>query len=305
MAGKQQIVDTVKTRIERLPLIDAAVFRTLSMLEDPNIDFERFAEALSPTIALRLLDMAAELGTGPGMRSIHNAVKTLGYEKMKQVLISSILLDHFTRQPDYENFDFDRFSKQAHLCAAIAGALGEIVDFPEREDLFTASMLHNIGKMAVAIYFPAQLEQIVALKKTEALPTKEAERRVLGADHATLGSIILERFRLPSDICEAVRLHDADKLPSDSSELAALLHSACRITGRFSLPGSEDAVGAAGLLGEAVENGRMLYLKKFGQGRSTPKYTTRLADFLTIAADLVEMDLKKFLDIRAAAPSGS
>ncbi len=298
MTDKQQVVDTVQNRIKELPIVDSAVFRTLSMLDDPNIDLGRFAEALSPTIALRLLDMAAELGADSDMRSIHNAVKTLGNEKMKQVLISSILLDHFTRQPDYVNFDFDRFSGQAHLCAAVAGALGEIVGYPGREDLFTASVLHNIGKMAIVVYFPGQLEQIVALKQSEALPTKAAEKRVLGIDHAELGSIILERFRLPPDICESVRLHDADELPPDGSELAMILHAACEITGRFSLPGSEDAVGAAGLLSEAVENGRVVYRQKIPKGRSTPGYESVLADFLRIAADLVEMDLKKFLDAR-------
>jgi HD-like signal output (HDOD) protein len=298
MADKKQIVDTVQNRIEELPLVDSAVFRTLSMLDDPGIDFERFAEALSPIIALRLLDMAAELGEVPKLRSIHSAVKNLGKEKMKQVLISSILLDHFTRQPDYANFDFDRFSDQAHLCAAVAGSLGEIVDYPAKEDLFTASVLHNIGKMAVVVYFPEQLEQIVVLKQAEALPTREAERRVLGVDHAELGSVILERFRLPGDICEAVRLHDADEIPADGSELTMILHTACQITGRFSLPGSEDAAGTAGLLTEAVENGRVLYRKKFEQGRSTPGYASALGNFLTIAAGLVEMDLDKFLDKR-------
>ena len=66
---------------------------------------------------------------------------------------------------DDANFSFKRFSGQAHLCAAISGAFGRIVDYPAREDVFTAAPLHSVGKMVIAVYFPKNLGAIIDLKK--------------------------------------------------------------------------------------------------------------------------------------------
>jgi HD-like signal output (HDOD) protein len=299
MPESRKIIDAVAERIDELPLADSAVLGTLSLLDDPNTDLERLAEALSPTVALRFLDIAAGLEAGTELRSIHHAVKCLGCEKMKQVLISSILLDHFTRQPDHANFSFNRFSEQAHLCAAISGALGRIVDYPAQEDIFTAALLHNVGKMAVAVYFPKKLDTIIDLKQSRALPTHVAEKRVLGADHAEIGAAILARFRLPADICEAVRHHEDAELSTEAAtaggELLMILRAASQVTARFTLPAAEDAAGVAEMLSAAVDNGRLLYRKKFSSGRLTPGYMTAIGAFLTTAGGLIEMDLKKFL----------
>jgi hypothetical protein len=103
-------------------LVQKADFRHLRAVRRVEVTPE--SKKIIAAVALRFLDIAAGLEAGSELRSIHHAVKCLGCEKIKQVLISSVSLDHFTCQPDHTNFSFNRFSGQARLCAPISGALG-------------------------------------------------------------------------------------------------------------------------------------------------------------------------------------
>jgi HD-like signal output (HDOD) protein len=63
----------------------------------------------------------------------------------------------------------------------------------------------------------------------EEIPFDEAERRVLGIDHAEVGAVLLESWGLPADIVEAVRYHhrpddfEGDPLGVDLVHIADIL----------------------------------------------------------------------------------
>ncbi|MGD9303775.1 MAG: HDOD domain-containing protein, partial [Desulfobacterales bacterium] len=200
--------ETIEKKIERLPLIDAAAFEILSLLNDPQSNYEKIIAQLSPDVTALFLNMANKAYYGKTVRSINYAVTLLGYKAMREILITSFLLDHFIKQLGLKHFNFDKFQKQSHFCAAVAGALADAMDYKNVEDLFTVSMLYNIGKLIIAAYFSEEHQKIVDLKNNEGISTSEAEQQLLGITHADIGGMVLERFNIPPDICDAVRYHN-------------------------------------------------------------------------------------------------
>ena len=170
----QDTIELIETKIQKLPLVDSEVIEIITLLNNPASNFEQIVQKLSPSLAARFLNIAnsAYYG-GREVRSINYAVQLLGYGKMKDILITSILMDHFTRR--LKDFDFEKFLKQAQLCAALSKVLGEIIAFKQLEDLFTVATLQNIGKLVIAVYFKEAHQQIVALKKAADLPSCEAD----------------------------------------------------------------------------------------------------------------------------------
>ena len=160
----QETIKRIESKINKLPLIDSEVVGIITLLNNPTSNFDMIVEKLSPSLAARFLNIAnsAYYG-GREVRSINYAVQLLGYAKMKDILITSILMDHFTRQ--LKDFNFDKFLKQAQFCAVVAKVIGEILSFKQLDDLFTAATLQNIGKLVIAVYFIDEHRQIVALKK--------------------------------------------------------------------------------------------------------------------------------------------
>ena len=121
-----ETIDQIANKIDKLPLVDREVVNIITLLNNPASNFKQIVEKLSPSLAARFLNIAnsAYYG-GREVRTIDYAVKLLGYAKMKDTLITSILVDHFTKR--LKGFDFNKFLKQAQFCASVARALGEMV----------------------------------------------------------------------------------------------------------------------------------------------------------------------------------
>ncbi len=161
--GNEKTISKLKEKISRLPMISGDVFEIISLLNRPESNFNKIVEKISPSLATRFLSMANSAYYGREVRSVHYAVKLLGYRRMKDMLISSILVNHFTDR--LKNFDFDKFQTQAHFCAAVSNVLGEILAYEKPDDLFTVATLQNIGKLVIAVYFKEEHKKIIHLKK--------------------------------------------------------------------------------------------------------------------------------------------
>ena len=291
----------IKDKIERLPLIDAAIFEIISLLNDPESNFEQIIEKLSPDIAARFLNMANSAYYGREVRSINYAVRLLGYVKMAQILNTSILIDHFAKRSNFENFNFNKFQTHAQFCAAVSRILGEILDYSNPEDLFTVATLHNIGKLVIAVYFKDEHKRIIALKKSENISTIEAEQRILNITHAEIGALVLKKLNIPRDICDAVRFHHAKNriLPEESNfQLELIGRESAKIVGDFVLPEEMEPLEIIDRLEETIREGREICQEEVRTGMRSKGYKEVFPSLLEQASALVCRDLKKILHER-------
>jgi HD-like signal output (HDOD) protein len=299
----QETIARIEKKINKLPLIDSEVVGIITLLNNPASNFDQIAENLSPSLAARFLNLAnsAYYG-GREVRSINYAVQMLGYGKMKDYLITSILMDHFTRR--LKDFNFDKFLKQAQFCAVVARVIGEILAFKHQEDLFTVATLQNIGKLVIAVYFKPQHDHIVAIKKAEGLPSCRAEKRILGMSHGEIGAIVLQRFDVPKEICEAVKYHDRldTELPADSDNyLQHIARQATTIVGQFILPEDVATMDLYHMMRATVEEGKKNYREQVQMQIRSKGYHEIFQSLLEQAAILVSNDLKAHLRERVSA----
>ncbi len=293
--------DLIKDKIKRLPLTDASVFKIISLLNDPKSNFERIIEKISPDIVARFLKMANSAYYGREVRSINYAVRLLGYRKMTQILNASILIDHFAKRSDFKNFNFNKFQTHAQLCAAVSKVLGEILDYSNPEDLFTVAILHNIGKLVIAVYFKDEHKRIIALKKSDNISTSEAEQRILGITHAEIGSLVLRNLNIPWDICDGVRFHHAKNriLPEESNfQLEFISRESARIVGDFILPEEMEPLEIIDRLKETIREGQEIYREEVRIEMRDKGYNKVFPSLLKRASALVCRDLKKILHER-------
>jgi HD-like signal output (HDOD) protein len=299
----QEVIEFVESKIHKLPLIDSEVVEIIMLLNNPASNYEQIVEKLSPSLAARFLNIAnSAFYGGREVRSINYAVKLLGYGKMKDILITSILMDHFTKR--LKGFNFDKFLKQAQFCAVVAKVLGEILSFQPLEDLFTVATLQNIGKLVIAVYFKDHHQQIVALKKAEGLPSCKAERRILGTSHGEIGAIVLQRFNVPPEICDAVKFHDSldIELPLDNNNhLQHIARRASTIVAQYSLPEEVSPLDLYHMLRVTVEAGKRNCREQIQAQIRSKGYDEIFPSLLEQSADLIFNDLKAHLHQRDPA----
>ena len=296
--------EEIEKEINRLPLIDVTIWKVITLLDDPNSNFEKIAEEVSPDIATRFLSMASSAFYGRKVDSINYAVRVLGYGQMKKLLITSMLFEHFTKH--LKAFSFAKFQTQAHFCAAVSRALGQMLDYGKQEDLFTVAMLHNIGKLVLAVYFKDEHQQIVALKQKELLKTSAAEMQILGMTHAEIGALLLKRFNIPERICDAVRFHDIQDeivLGQDDYRLILISKAAASLVRRYTLPEEIEPLKLFGALEPTIRSSRQASAQTGTKKRQNRSPQARFQDLLEAASAQLDDALGEILDKRSVAAS--
>jgi putative nucleotidyltransferase with HDIG domain len=125
---------------------------------------------------------------------------------------------------------------------------------------YTCGLLHDIGKVLLArVIDMPQRQSIQRLLEGGSLPFLEAERQVVGVDHAEVGAALLEKWGLPSVIVEAVREHHHPQL-KPRPNLSAVVHVADLLAHQtgyspglvsFAIRVDDSAIAALGLSEEA------------------------------------------------------
>lgn len=92
------------------------------------------------------------------------------------------------------------------------------------EAAFTAGLLHDLGKMVINSGALEELDRISLLRREKEFSSADAEMEVLGADHAEIGGLILERWNLPEPVVAGVRYHHTPDF--DHFGMANLIHVA-------------------------------------------------------------------------------
>ena len=298
---KTETIEKIKRRIKSLPLIDKAVFDIMSLLNNPDSNFENIIDKLSPDLSARFLNMANMAHYGKEVRSIGFAVRVLGYREMKNILVSSILIDHLTKRLNMSHFSFEKFQTQAQFCAAVSRILGEILGYANLEDLFTVSVLHNIGKLVIVVYFNDEHHMISQIKMEKGLPARDVEMDVLGATHSEIGAIVLERFQIPADICDAVRYHDSvdrDLSQSKNFELEFIFRESAGIVRQYRLPEGMFPMDLVRQMSDTIKEGREVCLEEVRNQIRSRGYIKLFRNVLNEASFLVKRDLSNILDKR-------
>ncbi len=219
-------LEYVFEHLTELPTFPKVVQKALAMLEDPNTLITDLAEVLKfdPSITANILKVtnSAHFGLPQQVTSLETALALLGQKQIREVLVASASLPYLARP--IRGYGMEPRDLWAHSigCALASEMLAEYINFPATDVLFTSALLHDIGKIVLNIFVGARLDEIQAVARQEDITFSEAEWKVIGSDHAVLGSQLLRYWELPPDIVRAVRNHhDPDLYVQD--ELSALL----------------------------------------------------------------------------------
>jgi putative nucleotidyltransferase with HDIG domain len=229
VSQREKIITTIRS-VPSLP-VSAAMISNL--LRDPDVDFSKVAGAIEfdPGLAANVLKIAnsAYFGGPKSIGSIRLAIMRLGINRIYNLVMASVVAP-LARQP-IKGYDLSPGALWEHSVATAVGAdqLAMVLGLKTPEYTFTAALLHDIGKIVLGTFVEIDAKPIMDMAFEEGLSFEDAERRVLGIDHAEVGALLLQQWNLPKGIVDAVRWHqrpddyDGDRLIVDIIHVADAL----------------------------------------------------------------------------------
>jgi len=211
--------DDLLTAAECLPVFPAAVVDAVHVLlseESGPHDVEKLATR-DPVLAGSLLSAANSpmFAARQEIKSVFRAVMHLGLGFSKRVLVGTIMRGIFgaaSLRPHW-NHALEAADAAAHL----AGTSGVV----STAEASLAGLVHDVGLIAIA-HLNADAASRRARLIHAGLPRTAAEWIVCGFDHAEASAAVLEAWRFPQSMIEAVRHHHAPE--RCANPLAALLY---------------------------------------------------------------------------------
>ena len=204
-------LDYIFESLSELPAFPKVVQEALKLLDDPNTTTEELAGLLkydqSLTANMLRLTNSAHFGLSRQVTNLDTALALLGQQQVRQILIASASMPFLSEKID--GYDMQAADLWIHGmgCSIISEHVAACCDYSEPSVLFTAALLHDVGKTVMHMYVGPRLREIVARANAENIAFTEAEWAVLGGDHAVIGSDILRKWDFPPDIVRAVRNH--------------------------------------------------------------------------------------------------
>jgi HD-like signal output (HDOD) protein len=98
-------------------------------------------------------------------------------------------------------------------------ALGEKREMAD--DAFTAGLLHDLGKVVLAVNLPEQFQIAEEMVSRDNRLRSETEKEVFGATHSDVGAFLLGLWGLPASVVRAVAFHD-DPMQAGDEAFSAL-----------------------------------------------------------------------------------
>ncbi len=204
----QKVIGAVTT----LPSVPSLYTDVIAEIESPTGTASGVGEvvACDPGMTAKILQIAnsAAFGLGRPVTSPSQAVSLLGMDIIKSLVLSVGVFRQFddSQVTGFSIEDmFRHCMKVASLARQIARHQGCAADAVG--EAFTAGTLHDIGKLILATNAPTEWAEIQATAKRERVAGSEAERRVLGTDHAAIGAYLLSMWGLPQALVEAIAFH--------------------------------------------------------------------------------------------------
>jgi HD-like signal output (HDOD) protein len=150
---------------------------------------------------------SAFFGLSRQLSSAEEAVAYLGLDTIKSLVLSIHAFSQFEKA---ETGDLNIESLWGHSLQVASSAKRisklEVHDAKAAEEAFTAGMLHDIGKLVLAVNLPTEYAQAMRLAQSS-LELPLAEYQVFGANHADVGAYLIGLWGLPVPVVEAVALH--------------------------------------------------------------------------------------------------
>lgn len=215
-----QLVEDIIT----LPSLPQNVDYITEIMNSPDPSMAELGKAIAtdPAFALKTLRLvnSAYYGLRQQVSSVELAVNLLGLKVIRNLVVTAMVCD--TMQ------GAQTLLKHSVACGfamrAVMAHLGKASPI-DPEEGFSYGLLHDIGKVVFETFLPDETAQAYALAAEKGIALHEAERRVIGADHADLGARLVLRWRLPARLAACIASHHSASAPDDPvvSQLAGLL----------------------------------------------------------------------------------
>lgn len=251
-AAPADLKDKALRSLSLLPPFSPILTRLLASLAAEDVSFSALGDLIEKdtVVTANLLHLvnSALYARRSNISSVRHALSLLGVNKLRNAVLGMSIARVWNRTKMPPAWSMKRFNMHSAAAAILSDLLAQKLPVEYPEGAFVAGLLHDAGRLLIALALPDEHARIIELYSTpgpggQAPALIECEQAVLGFTHAELSAEALAHWKLPEQTRIAVRDHhnspsrsvdgliplshvvDAANQYTNSTGLSILLHS--------------------------------------------------------------------------------
>ncbi len=207
--------------VQNLPTLPSVMYEVTALMDDPNVSIEQIADTIGmdQVLSAKVLKMVNSPIYGfPGrISSVQHALVLLGFNVVKGLIISTSVFDDATEtMRDLWNHSM--------ACSLASAEIARVLKFKDPGEYAVAGLLHDIGKVVIAVQLPEVLPEIKRVEEENNLNAREAEEQVLGFGHDRVNAWVADHWRFPRSLREGIAMHHTPLRADLYPEIAQVVH---------------------------------------------------------------------------------
>jgi len=227
---KEKVIKRVIEGTSSLPALPVILDRATRMLDDPDVSASDVGRIIikDQSIASKVLRLvnSAFYGCQRQISTISQAVVILGFNTVRNVILSVSVFEAFSKDSKADGFDKYRFWEHSIACGVATRAIGKHLGVKDPEEAFVGGLLHDIGKLVLEQSLPDEFVKVLHLVKDMGISILEAEEVVLATTHPEVGRCLSQKWNLPQALEETIAFHHNPTAAETHLKLVSAVHLA-------------------------------------------------------------------------------
>jgi putative nucleotidyltransferase with HDIG domain len=212
MAEQAAANETTRLKaLDSLPTLPVVAMQIGEVVHSKNASVQRVADVLrgDPATSAKLLRLVNSpyFGIPGGVNDVARAIPFVGFNTLYQLVLSISVLE--TLRVGASGLDPRALWTHSLTVAVAARELAQEIRFNDPGACFTAGLLHDMGKIALAKLDPDRLAAACAMMRSDGVAQDIAERKHGLLPHDQIGSRLARQWKFPASLAVPIEHHHA------------------------------------------------------------------------------------------------
>lgn len=209
----ENLADKVERAINYLPPIPIVMDELLKALNNENVDINTLVKIISkdPSMSMNVLKVvnSAFYRLPYQVSAVDHALRLLGLKEITMICIACGVYKALAPSYNAQTLNLDEFWKHSVATGIIAKRLCKELKIGDQDIVYFLGLLHDVGKVILDRVAHDIYAIVIQTTYDESIPLREAEKRLIGESHDTIGGLIMKKWRLPLMFSHVAQYHHA------------------------------------------------------------------------------------------------
>ncbi|EKO34130.1 HDOD domain-containing protein [Leptospira santarosai] len=222
-------IDQLFLNDAQLPRISSVVTKVMQMVQKEDVAIPDLAKEISHDPGLTAdvikLSNSAYYRAAKPIKTVQESLMTLGIKTVKDIILLTAARGILKK--DLKGYQVEAEDNWIHslTVAELSKRICEQKKLKIDLDLaFTGGLLHNIGKVILADFFPAAIANLREELKNHSVSFEELERKHFGYSHEEASEKLLEKWNFPKELVHVARNYSRPENEKEFQELVSVVH---------------------------------------------------------------------------------